>query len=245
MILNGRSTWMWMPLNYCENLTYDVPASTHTGEFDDVLDGNSQSYSDSMQGITIAYSDSRESSLLQSNGMVSDKCMKLLDVKNLKLETPKSKTTLIRNLSLEMDNKDHLLITGPSGCGKTSLLRAMAGLWSTGEGKITFYIRDGENPQLALSPNTYPVPAEKLTERYKGKRARGIFFLPQKPYMVLGTLRQQLLYPTWSESMNPMESTKFSGSMASLFQGPSLPDTENPEDDDLVQILLFPSAQNV
>ncbi|XP_026395055.1 ABC transporter D family member 2, chloroplastic-like isoform X2 [Papaver somniferum] len=166
-----------------------------------------------------------------------DKCMKLLDVKNLKLETPKSKTTLIRNLSLEMDNKDHLLITGPSGCGKTSLLRAMAGLWSTGEGKITFYIRDGENPQLALSPNTYPVPTEKLTARYKGKRARGIFFLPQRPYMVLGTLRQQLLYPTWSESMNPMESTKFSGSMASLFQGPSLPDTEKPADDDLVQVL--------
>ncbi|KAI3967265.1 hypothetical protein MKW92_027668 [Papaver armeniacum] len=203
------------------------------GEFDDVLDGNSQSYSDSMRGITIVYSDSRESSLLQSNGMVSDKCMKLLDVKNLKLETPKSRTTLIRNLSLEMDNKDHLLITGPSGCGKTSLLRAMAGLWSTGEGKITFYIRDGENPQLAL----YPVPAEKLTEGYKGKRARGIFFLPQRPYMVLGTLRQQLLYPTWSESMNLMESTKFSGSLASLFQGPSLPDTEKPTDDDLVQVL--------
>lgn len=26
-----------------------------------------------------------------------------------------------------------------------------------------------------------------------------LFFLPQRPYMVLGTLRQQLLYPTWSE----------------------------------------------
>ncbi|KAI3943064.1 hypothetical protein MKW92_015978 [Papaver armeniacum] len=191
------------------------------GEFDDVLDGNSQSYSDSMRGITIVYSDSRESSLLQSNGMVSDKCMKLLDVKNLKLETPKSRTTLIRNLSLEMDNKDHLLITGPSGCGKTSLLRAMAGLWSTGEGKLPLY----------------PVPAEKLTEGYKGKRARVYFFLPQRPYMVLGTLRQQLLYPTWSESMNLMESTKFSGSLASLFQGPSLPDTEKPTDDDLVQVL--------
>ncbi|MCL7022760.1 hypothetical protein MKW94_030804, partial [Papaver nudicaule] len=78
-------------------------------EFDDVLDDNSQSYSDSVQEITIAYSDAHDSSLLQSNGMVSDKCTKLLDVKNLNLETPKSKTTLIRNLSLEMNNKDHLL----------------------------------------------------------------------------------------------------------------------------------------
>ncbi|KAI3863402.1 hypothetical protein MKX03_018706 [Papaver bracteatum] len=185
------------------------------GEFDDVLDGNSQSYSDSTQEISIAYSDAQDSSVLQYNGMVSDK--RMLDVKNLKLETPKSKTTLIRNLSLEMNNKDHLLITGPSGCGKTSLLRAVAGLWSTGEGKITFYIRDEENPQMA--PSADMVPAEMLTERYKGRRARGIFFLPQRPYMVLGTLRQQLLYPTWSESTNrPMESTK-------------------PTDDDLVQVL--------
>ena len=37
-----------------------------------------------------------------------------------------------------------------------------------------------------------------------GKRnARGVLFLPQKPYMVLGTLRQQLLYPTWSDATTP------------------------------------------
>jgi putative ATP-binding cassette transporter len=54
---------------------------------------------------------------------------------------------------------------GPSGCGKSSLLRAIAGLWNSGKGAIV-----------------RPEPDQ-------------ILFLPQRPYMVLGTLRDQLLYP--------------------------------------------------
>lgn len=54
---------------------------------------------------------------------------------------------------------------GASGCGKSSLLRAIAGLWKSGTGAIY---------------------RPKLNE---------ILFLPQRPYMILGTLREQLLYP--------------------------------------------------
>ncbi|XP_024515151.1 ABC transporter D family member 2, chloroplastic [Selaginella moellendorffii] len=59
-------------------------------------------------------------------------------------------------------------VTGPSGSGKTSFLRAIAGLWKSGQGTIA------RNSTM------------------------DVFFVPQKPYMTLGTLRQQLLYPTWS-----------------------------------------------
>ena len=83
----------------------------------------------------------------------------------LTLQTPNYQRTLIENLSLELDSHSSLLVVGPSGCGKSSLMRAIAGLWTSGNGLI-------QRPELGQ-----------------------LLFLPQKPYMVLGSLRQQLLYP--------------------------------------------------
>jgi putative ATP-binding cassette transporter len=83
----------------------------------------------------------------------------------LTLLTPNSEQTLMRDLSLSLQPDQRLLIVGVSGSGKSSLLRAIAGLWTNGRGVIT---RPSINQML---------------------------FLPQKPYMLLGTLRDQLLYP--------------------------------------------------
>ena len=88
-----------------------------------------------------------------------------LALQNLTLQTPNYQRTLIENLSLVLDAQSSLLVVGPSGCGKSSLMRAIAGLWNSGTGVI-------QRPQL-----------------------EHLLFLPQKPYMILGSLRQQLLYP--------------------------------------------------
>ena len=96
----------------------------------------------------------------------------LLRVTGLTLAPPRAlpgAVPLVRNLSFEVRTGQPLLIVGPSGSGKTSLLRALAGLWRDGEGEVAFAGGDGD-----------------------------VFFVPQKPYLVLGSLRAQLLYPTWS-----------------------------------------------
>ncbi|XP_058095366.1 ABC transporter D family member 2, chloroplastic [Magnolia sinica] len=219
------------------------------GEFDDVLDSsNSSDLSDPMQDISVLYSHVRSPSSLQSNGSLPlDECHKILEIENLTLQTPKSKRTLISDLSLELYSQDHLLVMGPSGTGKTSLLRAMGGLWSTGKGKITFYMIDAEDPQLVLSPNmallepTNVLKADRELKGFKYKRTKGIFFLPQRPYMVLGTLREQLLYPSWCEGSLPnLENSQSSASLPFLLQVPNSDvgkESDKPTVDDLIRVL--------
>ena len=88
-----------------------------------------------------------------------------LALEHLTLQTPGYQRTLVQDLSIEVPRGQGLLVMGASGCGKSSLLRAIAGLWDSGSGTI-------------VRPD-----------------ADQILFLPQRPYMVLGTLRDQILYP--------------------------------------------------
>jgi putative ATP-binding cassette transporter len=61
----------------------------------------------------------------------------LLRINKLSLMTPDRKRTLIDNLDLIIHEGENLLIVGNSGSGKSSLLRAIAGLWTSGSGEIT------------------------------------------------------------------------------------------------------------
>lgn len=221
------------------------------GEFDDYLDSSSKRHSDPSEGISLTYCNVKTLAELEPNGSVPiDKQQKLLDIENLTVQTPRS-TTLVNDLSLVINNNEHLLVTGPSGSGKTSLLRTLAGLWSAGKGKITFYVEDKEEHQPSVAPLDTaddkngelerPLNYDQKKDRPSNRNYKGIFFLPQRPYMVLGTLRQQLLYPTWANDAIPTsDTTKPTGSLPFLMSAANSEYTcekPKPTTEDLIQVL--------
>ncbi|KAI8537839.1 hypothetical protein RHMOL_Rhmol09G0055300 [Rhododendron molle] len=87
--------------------------SATTGEFDDVLDSSSSKHlSDPLAKIHLMYCNVKSlTSSVQSNGsMLLENRQELLDIENLTLQTPSSNATLIRDLSLKINEKDHLLV---------------------------------------------------------------------------------------------------------------------------------------
>lgn len=217
------------------------------GEFDDVLDSNSKKGDqDSKEKIQLNFCLISSSNGLHSNGsMPLSKRVKLLHVEHLTVQTP-SEATLIKDLSFEIFEKDHLLVTGPSGSGKTSLLRVIAGLWSFGNGAITVYVRPRGDLEMLHSPDvvSYQVTStnETIGDSTGRRNFEGVIFLPQKPYMVLGTLRQQLLYPTWTEdSDNLSDDAKQSDSVPFLMRARDArcvnERSKKPTSEDLLQVL--------
>lgn len=136
-----------------------------------VIVSNFQSLTSFAAGINRLYSFeeylSKPQSISDTNGydQIQTIIKPSLSLDNVTLQTPNYQRTLIRNLSFSLQPGQGLLIMGASGCGKSSLLRAIAGLWNSGSGTIL-------RPDLD-----------------------DMLFLPQRPYMILGSLKEQLLYP--------------------------------------------------
>lgn len=79
--------------------------------------------------------------------------------------------TLLAPTTLELKKSESVLVTGPSGAGKSTLFRALAGIWPYWKGRIVL------------------------------PRGARLLFLPQKPYLPIGTLKHAVCYPSDSATI--------------------------------------------
>lgn len=86
-------------------------------------------------------------------------------LEDLTLDLPRGGEPLLAHANLTFAPGESVVVTGRSGSGKSTLFRALAGIWPFGHGKVA-------RP-----------PAERC------------LFLPQRPYIPLGTLRHAVTYP--------------------------------------------------
>ena len=90
---------------------------------------------------------------------------------------------IIRSMDFEVKSGMNVLVCGPNGCGKSSLFRVL--------GEVNTCSNYRKPRSILLSPQLWPLFGGKLVKPHRSK----LFYVPQRPYMTLGTLRDQVTYP--------------------------------------------------
>lgn len=115
---------------------------------------------------------------------------------------------LVKDLNVVIKRGDHTMITGVNGVGKTAVARVLAGLWdpvsSRSGGHVQMPTDDSEVESLFMG--TIRPGSSKARSRPRPT----LYVLPQRSYMPVGSLLEQIIYPCSYATFVKMSSKKHS-----------------------------------
>ena len=111
-----------------------------------------------------------------------------------------SGAALVRDLCLRVPAGTNLLVTGPNGAGKSSLFRVLGGLWPLSAGVVRKPGAAAGASAAAAGPSSGSRSAPSSASSSSSSSASAglasdIFYVPQRPYVTVGTLQDQIIYP--------------------------------------------------
>eukprot|EP00941_MAST-03F_sp_MAST-3F-sp1_P006281 g6281.t1 len=117
---------------------------------------------------------------------------------NVQIYTPTG-VLLVKDLNFRIDFGQNLLLTGCNGSGKSSIFRCLGALWPIPDGGLI--TKPGA---VHVEIGAHDNDNEDENDGSRFGLSSSVFYLPQKPYNVLGTLREQLCYPETREKAEKM-----------------------------------------
>ena len=130
---------------------------------------------------------------------LSEQTETIIDIQNLTFSFPHQKAQLLNDINLQIKRGEKIGIVGASGCGKSTLIKILLRLHHGYQGSVKLFEQDLKN----------------IT---RSELAQQIAYVPQKPYIFSGTIKENIIYEITDQEIISEEAIIAAAKQANIYE---------------------------